>query len=69
VPPCGSYFWWASWATWLPFYMLDPRFIAIVFVVSACALTNDLIQKDHGYLCPKAKLYLLTGYMPKLRRL
>jgi hypothetical protein len=39
--------------------MLDSRFLAIVLVVSGCALTNDLIQKDHGYLCLKAKTLLV----------
>jgi hypothetical protein len=40
--------------------MLDPGFLATVFIVSACVLTNDLTQECRGYLCPKAKLYLST---------
>jgi hypothetical protein len=41
------------WLNWLPFYMLDPRFLTTIFVVSACILTKDLIQEYRSYLCLK----------------
>jgi hypothetical protein len=33
--------------------MLNPGYLHMVFVVFACVLTNNPIQKYHGYLCPK----------------
>jgi hypothetical protein len=42
VPFCRTNASWSSWPNCLPFYMLDPGFLATIFVVSGCLLTNDL---------------------------
>jgi hypothetical protein len=40
VPFCRSFFWWFSWPSWLLFYMLDPRFLAMVSIAFACAFNQ-----------------------------
>jgi hypothetical protein len=37
--------------------MLDLGLLATVFIVSACVLTYDLIQEDHGYVLLMDSLY------------
>lgn len=41
--------------------MLDPGFLAIIFLVSACVLTSDLMLKGHGCFMSKSENFLVDS--------
>jgi hypothetical protein len=41
--------------------MLDPEFLATIFVVRGCVLTNDIIQKGRGFFMSESETLLVDS--------